>query len=234
MPTLEERVTTLEQQLAGTTPDSVTADVGQTVGPGGELSYEFNGHVKAAGLDLDAGGIAQPDDRKVRWISTVDGTVVAELVGVDIAGNHGLSAKAIDGATNAGMRAGALDGRATVLLEAGQGVTAIDEDGRSSFLQLPNDNLGQPRQVYADWGTAILTFTGGGTATATVPHRLPLTTPPEFAIAQAIPGGGLLFNVYVVTVEADDTDVTITAQFDAGEPDIGGTYHVQWLVIGAA
>jgi hypothetical protein len=46
----------------------------------GEAAFDFTGHVKAEGLDLDAGETATPpDDRRVRWLRG-DGSSVADLL----------------------------------------------------------------------------------------------------------------------------------------------------------
>lgn len=48
--------------------DSFTPASGRRVEPDGTISYDFDGHVRARGLDLEPGdSTTPPDDRKIRW-----------------------------------------------------------------------------------------------------------------------------------------------------------------------
>lgn len=49
------------------------------VGSDGSISYDFAGHIHAQGLDLDAGDDqTPPTERRIRWLRTSDGALVAQ------------------------------------------------------------------------------------------------------------------------------------------------------------
>lgn len=53
-----------------------------TVNPDGTLTYDFDGHIHADGLDLD-GGVSDspPNDRKIQWTRLDDGSLLADIDG---------------------------------------------------------------------------------------------------------------------------------------------------------
>jgi hypothetical protein len=144
-------------------PDNFSPDVGQHVDPQGHVTYDFDAHIHARGLDLDAGASnTPPADRRVRWLRTSDGAALADVFGFDDGLESGLFAtatnvgngskalatvRAISGThqadltvftESAGNPAGALD---TVSVGASspagaKGATIITGDGRSNFVQL--------------------------------------------------------------------------------------------------
>lgn len=61
---------------------------GRVVHPDGTVSYDFDGHISARGVDILAGDDANPaSDRKVRWHKdTITGAVVAELQAYQVTG----------------------------------------------------------------------------------------------------------------------------------------------------
>jgi len=55
----------------------------------GEITFDFDGHISARGIDLEAGTSPTLDpQREVRWISQLDGSVVAELYAYENAGQR--------------------------------------------------------------------------------------------------------------------------------------------------
>lgn len=64
---------------------------GRVVHPDGTVSYDFDGHVSAQGVDiLGADNSTPPSDRKVRWHKdTIAGTVIAEIVGGSVSPTEG-------------------------------------------------------------------------------------------------------------------------------------------------
>lgn len=125
--------------------DTFTPDVGQHIAPDGTVTYEFEGHVHAEGLDLDAwtAAGAPPADRKVRWLRESDGAVIAELYGshdqTDDASTLTLRAQRSDGSDRAQLDLVSGDAfnppRVGTFILGGTR-TIIDGDGVSSFLQL--------------------------------------------------------------------------------------------------
>jgi hypothetical protein len=60
--------------------DFYSPDVGQVVAPDGTITYDFDAHLHARGLDLDAGTSTAPSpDQRVRWLRQSDGAVVADI-----------------------------------------------------------------------------------------------------------------------------------------------------------
>lgn len=91
----------------------------------GEVTYDFDGHIHAEGLDLDAGDNASPpDDRKVRWLRLSDGAVVASIYAWEDLGEQILALEAGDSVIVKTTRA--IPDNQRILL---------DTDGNSDFLQ---------------------------------------------------------------------------------------------------
>lgn len=60
--------------------DTFTADAGQRIDADGRVTYDFDGHVHARGVDLDAAVDAGlPNDSTVRWVN-VNGAAIASIV----------------------------------------------------------------------------------------------------------------------------------------------------------
>lgn len=63
---------------------------GMVIDATGHVTYNFQGHVHATGLDLDAATLVAPatppSDEKVRWLSLANGAVVGELGGYETPG----------------------------------------------------------------------------------------------------------------------------------------------------
>lgn len=125
--------------------DSIAPDFGQHIDPDGRVTYDFDGHIHARGLDLDAGGDVTPTtEDRIRWLSTSGGGLVAQLFAYELAGKSHVELLADkDGAAIAALEANAVptDAAQTALTatavatEAAQ-ATIIAADGSSSFAQL--------------------------------------------------------------------------------------------------
>lgn len=65
-----------------------SVDTYMTIGPNGEVSFDFQGHISANGIDLISGdNDTPPNDRKIIWHKTAKtGAVVAELIAFNNAG----------------------------------------------------------------------------------------------------------------------------------------------------
>jgi hypothetical protein len=130
-------------------PDTFAPDAGQRITPDGHVSYDFDGHVHAQGLDLDAGTSNDPpDDRKVRWLTT-NGAMVAEVFGWTGATDAEAMLLARRGELIPGVPLNAFllaeadpaNLNNTLALAGAGAVTAriIDALGQSRFLQLRTD-----------------------------------------------------------------------------------------------
>lgn len=133
-------------------PDSMSAH-NVAVDADGNATFDFDGHIHADGLDLDAGdaGPNPPNDRRIRWLKLADGTVVAELIAYHNAadssrtlsletrrnaGDDAASQLLVDGALIRARKTAA--GLELVEAEAGAvNRKIIDETGASSFADRP-------------------------------------------------------------------------------------------------
>jgi hypothetical protein len=127
--------------------DFYAPDVGQQVAPDGTVTYDFDAHLHARGVDIDVGLTSTPpNDRRIRWLRA-DGGVVAQLFAYQdaqfVEGN--LITTPDNGARLSqisGLYIGATDvisARALVTnpakAPATQTRTIIDDTGASNFVQ---------------------------------------------------------------------------------------------------
>lgn len=158
---------------------------GMTVALDGSITYDFEGHIKADGLDLDASTIATPpSDERIRWLRKTDGAVVADLYAFEQSGVASASlngyAPAPDTSVFAFLNAQAASGQEAVLrvhmahtgigsvaafANASDDVTIIDNNNLSSFLKLLTD-----ADIRAELDTAtFLAVPAGGPTLRTAP-----------------------------------------------------------------
>lgn len=128
-----------------------------TVAPDGGITADFTGHIHAQGLDLDAGSDPNPAaDHRVRWLRASDGAVLAQLLAYPNALSLEAQAPAFGEASSAQLVARTDTGAPGALLNVrtdtspltsaveafadpygGLVLTVVDQDGASSFPQLP-------------------------------------------------------------------------------------------------
>jgi hypothetical protein len=73
-------------------PDTFSPDVGQHVDPQGHVTYDFDAHLHARGIDLDTVSPRPAfNDNKIRWTNQSDGSVVAVVEGYGQANSRTLS-----------------------------------------------------------------------------------------------------------------------------------------------
>jgi hypothetical protein len=135
---------------------------GMRVGIDGTITYDFDGHISARGLDLLAsppiggahspGDPKAPTDRRVGWANESDGATVAEIYSIIAAGIHQLDLLAT-GPNSSSVQIVAEGGGATTKLSlstagvlgaltqaavqaAAESRVLIDNLGRSSFVQV--------------------------------------------------------------------------------------------------
>lgn len=179
---LEQRIGRLEQLLASAVQPAYTPLSGLKVNPDGSIFYDFDGHLHARGLDLDAiPGFVQllpPADRIVQWLRT-DASRAAALHAYAVSGvMNTLAAGAISpsGAQLARIDASARDGapgvselRALAGPSAGPAQAVIyDAGGNSSFPQWSSGV--QARQVGLYYSQLRFGGPVGGGATVTFPN----------------------------------------------------------------
>lgn len=88
---LERRVRALEQAGLGLAPDSIQAKGGQQISSAGVVTYDFNGHVHATGLDLDEASALNPaSQQRVDWIRQATGDRTERIYGYRSAGSPAL------------------------------------------------------------------------------------------------------------------------------------------------
>lgn len=117
-----------------------------TVNPDGTVGYDFDGHIHADGLDLDAGTIVTPpSENRVRWVEVAGGAVIAEMFGA-IYDAGPVVGTAITQQTRATTRAGTREARLNL--------NAYEGDGSAGV-------IGSQVQAVAD-GLSADILTGGG------------------------------------------------------------------------
>lgn len=113
------------------------------VGPNGEITYEFEGHVVATGVDLPADTTGAPiDDNRIRWIREADGVVVAEQYAVDTPAGSGLTIRNY-------KRDGAAASPSRVALQAMADDAVSGFDGYATFTVEVNRNAAGPVEAEA-------------------------------------------------------------------------------------
>jgi hypothetical protein len=125
--------------------DTFTPDIGQRIDPAGRVTYDFDGHIHARGVDLDAGAFFATNDDKVRWLAA-DGTEVAEIHGYQTGpDSNGVAATASHGLAFATVLARAANASAAdtniAVITPGHAETLLDGAGRSSYVRLGVDGL---------------------------------------------------------------------------------------------
>jgi hypothetical protein len=229
--------------------DFYSPDVGQQVAPDGTVTYDFDAHLHARGLDLDAGtSNSPPADRRIRWLRQSDGAVIAELLGWEVTnsqrvtnltahGNTVLVGSSLLGVVNddaptqqasieARLGGGGLD-RAQVTVR-GQQATILDGNGYSDFLRRL-----VPGATRINYGSLTYTFPGGiaGSPWLTVAHGL--GTIPLVQLVSCSGGGdgssGYSCNSYYFK---DATNLSITVGAVGFVPAANTTVNISWVAIG--
>lgn len=137
---LEDRVAQLERAQAMAQP-GYSPTPGMVVNADGSIEYDFDGRIRARGLDLTAGTGAlstSPLDRRVRWLRASDGAAVAELYGREVAGGGNLQLSSVD-PSNLNRAVLALTStpaeHSIVATAQAAQATVIDSDGWSGFVR---------------------------------------------------------------------------------------------------
>lgn len=199
--------------------DSVSPDVGQHIDADGNVTYDFQGHVFAEGLDLPA--YATLDTRaQIRWISQTNGALVAQ-VNVSEAPIGGGAVMFIGGQrTNL-----TFDDRETAFATpvvgagashsdgSGTGVIVIDADGNSDFARTWSTGLLRIDSLYSvDSGS----LSPGDTSVATVFHNLGHEAFPFASPSDA--GFGYDVEWTWNTVDVNSTRFAFRARPDGNDP----------------
>lgn len=206
----------------------------------GSVSYDFEGHISAEGLDLLASDdiSTPPQDRKVRWLRQSDGSTVAEVFGFDASGVTAGELRAKDPADaqryaklQTVVGSGGPTARVWAIARYGASTgfrMVTDQDGKSDFLQQTPaakttvafgkaDNV--PTPALGVGGAANLTFAHG------------LTFTPTYAFVTIRPGGGLYYGFSVIgTFAVSVTQITATVHNHAGAVG-ASTINLQWLAV---
>lgn len=202
---LRSRLDALEQSAIG---PAYTPLTGLKVAADGSFTYDFDGHVHARGVDLDAATFTPPAtpaaDEKVRWVSTTNGAVVAELGGYEVAASSRAYMQASHGAHSSRLEfnsgfGGSFD--SVMALVNGVGMTIWDGNFSSGFLTTIKGgsglisggvNLWAGVSVHTDitLGAALIVTSASGFANA------PLTPASWQLLFDGVPIGsqGFLFN----------------------------------------
>jgi hypothetical protein len=205
--------------------DGASSLGGQKVGADGKVTYDFEGHVHARGLDLDAAGVTTPPDTdRVRWLDGAGvsrGSVVAAKDGV---GNTVLAL--VGGQAAQGVALNFTSGDAVEVFAGAQNRFLLDSAGKSNFLQLAS--LAKRTIVF---GSANLTWPGGnqGSNGLVIAHGLGVV---PVAVAALGNGQGVGF-VVVQSYQAPDVNNIYLQGWDlTGIPALNTQRPVNWVAIG--
>lgn len=229
-------------------PKSV--DTYMVVAPNGSITFDFDGHISAAGIDIIAGDSSlPPDDRKIIWhADTLTGAHVAELRAYDQFGNSFLeleslgrgitgpaSAKleALHGAggnAKASVQVGSVNPNpstsgAVILASAGaQQATILDGNNGSTFLK---QTFAANRSI--QWGNKSFTWPG---ATAVqnfvIAHALGVA-PVSIQITQANNNTTCTYRAYATSSTTFTVDVLSVGGVGIGA---GVADNFWWTLIG--
>jgi hypothetical protein len=218
--------------------DFYSADVGQQVAPDGTVTYDFRDvHLKAAGIDFDAGTGTPPSAQTViDWKRLSDGAVIADVYAYDNpAGIGELIASAFTPGTDLQAHTRRtidhVNAIATVSAEAVSTVdgdyprTIIDSKGRSNFLQIFPSSF-----VRATWGVGSVVIPAGvGAATGAVPHGLGKVPAGIWLTGSTTPFGGYggaVLTPYGLNTVNFSVQATTTPNYASGV-----TVNFYWLAI---
>jgi hypothetical protein len=154
--------------------DFYAPDVGQRIAPNGTVTYDFDAHLHARGIDLDAGvGIPPATVSTVRWLRQSDGAQVAQLVAVESGDDSAIvQAMSPESANVRQAQLSAVAGRnsgdiavvqafaTSVAHPAGHVAQIIRDDGTSGFVQTRGAT-----NTFLSWGQV----NAGGGVTASSP-----------------------------------------------------------------
>lgn len=224
--------------------DQLAPSVGMVIDATGKVTYDFDGHIRARGLDLDAGDNASPPaDRKVRWIDA-NGVVVADLAAYRTAPSQTGLAVLNKGADSLFAEIGTLgdDGLGATIYTQSQTAAGgrscrvqadpvdlllLNQSGASAFLQLAAAGAAKRKinfgvgQVVWDPGTSA------ASAPVTVPHGLAVA--PQFVGVQLwVPDN---FSCKFPITAADAAGFTTYGRGD-GPPGSIITQNFIWVAIG--
>lgn len=240
MSTLDERVSELEAQLATlqarSVPPGYSALSGMTVDALGNVSYDFDGHVHAQGLDLDAGDqLVPPDDDRVRWIRTSDRAVVADIAafsrdaGGIQQGAIQITAYGQPERDDAVVQLLAIGGpdpddNTTIAVTASGRIELQARTAQATLL----DNAGNSSYLRGLRGISTITMTTPNSGSVTVPHGLDVV---PVVLCSVVAGGSLLFDSYAQVSAYDDTSFELSGIVTAAGDFTGGTLDVSWIAL---
>ena len=235
--------------------DRMSPSGGQKVDAQGNVTYDFEGHIRAQGVDLDAGeSSSPPDDRRVRWLRRSDGAVVATLYAYQLANDSVLRLRAeLAGKPNAETRLECADAsglaqivtmlapaasprqqvRASATRESDgvvQDRTVIDSLARSAFPQL----AGGPLNRLENSGVADLTIPNGVTEAAFggIPHSLGRVPIEVQATLNSAPGNEARRFVWSADSFNDTTFRLVATQAAGAATTAARRCFVGWRAIG--
>lgn len=226
--------------------DGFAPSPGWVIQPDGSLLFDFDGHVHARGVDLDAGDTTSPpEDRRVRWLRTSDGAIVADINSYEAGGGRSLVMEVLSptGTTPAatmrtvsttngfqvGVQASQIapaGGMVVAYTDSSQAVV-VDEAQQSSFLQL----VGGLARRRVNFGQGSLTWTASpDSATTAVNHQLGVA-PVAISILSLVAPSFAQIPVFNVAGAVSNTQFPINARF----PDLVSrsvTQSFMWIAIG--
>ncbi|MFL5901255.1 MAG: hypothetical protein ACJ75S_08670 [Solirubrobacterales bacterium] len=220
--------------------DGSTPLMGMRVAADGTITYDFDGHIMAEGLDLLAYKSTEPDDRKVRWLRESDLSKALGWITTEDPPEEGgigprlriltrpASGIPKKGGSELEVRSGLAEGsgavQAVAKSEAGtQGTaTLITDTGLSIFLKLV-----ELANVAIDFGIATTTYPGGTaiSESLSVTHKLGRTPIAVVALCKTT-------DVARTPSYGKASFSLVTRDWEGALQGAGTTATVAWIAIG--
>jgi hypothetical protein len=216
----------------------------------GSVSFDFDGHVYARGLDLLLGvSVTPPQDRRVRWLSEAtylddDPDVGGEAYAYDVGSSRILALAAHPPADGV---AGELPAelwvqRDQAAAEGGLffdppdeevGIDIVRRDGAASYgavsthfvLRKDTVQLGESARTGIDLGKTTITGNGAATRTKDVAHTLGVT--PKIVLATTEAGTSASFFATAMPLSATQVRLGVTAR----DGTFNTTETIYWLAL---
>jgi hypothetical protein len=175
---------------------------GMKVAADGAITYDFDGHIHAQGLDLDAYDLLEfADPHRIRWLNP-DGSLAAGLEGVTL-------------------------GYLQVLTASGQRRVVLTAAGESDFVQ---GSRRSDQKVAFGEGTYNTPAAAIG-AIFSVPVTVPIPGGDAGGVVSIVAGGGLYSGIgYVGISNIDVGSITFDFQNNAGFALGASTINLAWAV----
>jgi len=211
--------------------------MGMRVAADGAITYDFDGHISAQGIDLPVAVNGELDPKRaIRWLRE-NGDPAVSMSATDFGGTADVTRLLFRVESETGLYASALALRtadsegpadlvATLMDPGGLAKkTILDSQGRSNFLQLLAT---VDRKI--DFGSTSINWPGGSAANVEIKHGLGVVPVAVLAINSSAPAfWGVIVDVGVKTKEKFLTSLAFASEEG---PVVGSKLTLDWIAIG--